>query len=64
MHSNPDNKYFLPDQVSIIYFSNSSFDEMDFEESHNDLYDVGLQNDLFKQAAKLDEKCTVKAKTP
>ena len=23
------------------------FDEMDYEETHNDLYDVGVKNDLF-----------------
>ena len=40
------------------------FDEMDFDESHNGLYDVGLQNNLFKLVAKLDDKCTVKVKTP
>ena len=40
------------------------FDEMDYEETHNDLYDAGVKNDLFSMIAKLDEKCSVKVKTP
>ena len=40
------------------------FDEMDYEETHNDLYDVGVKNNLFSMIAKLDEKCSVRVKTP
>ena len=40
------------------------FDEMDYIETHNDLYDAGIQNELFTLIATLDEKCTVRVKTP
>ena len=40
------------------------FDEMDFEETHNDLFDAGVKSDLFSLIAKLDEKCSVRIKTP
>ena len=31
------------------------FDEMGYEETHNDLWDVGVNNDLFALISKLDE---------
>ena len=31
----------------------------DLLETHNDLYDVGVKNNLFSMIAKLDEKCSV-----
>ena len=37
---------------------------MDYVETHNDLYDAGVQNDLFTLIAALDEKCSVRVKTP
>ena len=40
------------------------FDEMDYVETHNDLYDAGVVNDLFTLIATLDEKCSVRVKTP
>ena len=40
------------------------FDEMWFEETHNDLFDVKVQDDKFALIAKLDEKAKVIVKTP
>ena len=40
------------------------FDEMNYEETHNDLWDVGVQNDKFAVISKLDEKAKVVVKTP
>ena len=40
------------------------FDEMGFQETHNDLWDVSLKNDKFALVAKLDENCQVRVKTP
>ena len=40
------------------------FDEMWFEETHNDLFDVKVQDDKFALIAKLDAKAKVIVKTP
>ena len=40
------------------------FDEMCYEETHNDLYDVGIQDDRFAMIAKLDEHAKAVVKTP
>ena len=40
------------------------FDELGYEESHNDLWDVGLKDDKFAMIAKLDENAQVVVKTP
>ena len=37
---------------------------MDYVETHNDLYDAGVQNDLFTLIAAMAEKCSVRVKTP
>ena len=38
------------------YDIHKCFDEMNYEETHNDLWDVGVKNDTFALIAKLDEK--------
>ena len=40
------------------------FDKMNFPETHNDLWDVCVQDRNFALLATLDQKCTVKIKTP
>ena len=40
------------------------FDEMWFEETMNDLWDVKVQDDKFSLISKLDEKCKIVVKTP
>ena len=40
------------------------FDEMWFEETLNDLWDVNIQNDKFALISKLDEQCKAVVKTP
>ena len=40
------------------------FDEMNYEETHNDLWDVGVNDDKFAMIAKLDEHANVVVKTP
>ena len=40
------------------------FDEMNFEETHNDLYDTKVNDDKFALICKLDENGDVKVKTP
>ena len=46
------------------YDINKCFDEMDYTETHNDLWDVGVKNDLFAMIAKLDENAKIVVKTP
>jgi hypothetical protein len=40
------------------------FDEMWFDETMNDLWDVKVQDDKFSLISKLDEKCRIVVKTP
>ena len=40
------------------------FDEMGYEESHNDIFDTGVDNDKFALIARLDGKSKVVVKTP
>ena len=40
------------------------FDEMWFAETHNDLFDVSIQDDKFALIAKMDEEANVVVKTP
>ena len=40
------------------------FDEMNYEETHNDLWDVCPKDDKFTLIAKLDEEVNVSVKTP
>ena len=40
------------------------FDEMGFEETHNDLWDIGIRDDKLALIAKLDERANVVVKTP
>ena len=40
------------------------FGEMCYEETHNNLYDVGIQDDRFAMIAKLDEHAKAVVKTP
>ena len=40
------------------------FDEMWFEETHNDLWEVNVQSDKFALISKLDENCKIVVKTP
>ena len=40
------------------------FDEMGYEETHNDLWDVTIKNDKFALMAKLDETIRAKINTP
>ena len=46
------------------YDIHKCFDEMNYEETHNDLWDVGVKNDKFAVIAKLDEQAEVVVKTP
>ena len=46
------------------YDINKCFDEMGYEETHNDLWDVGVCDDKFAMIAKLDEHAKVVVKTP
>jgi hypothetical protein len=46
------------------YDINKCFDEMDYAETHNDLWDVGVRDDRFAMIAKLDELAKVVVKTP
>ena len=46
------------------YDVNKCFDEMWFEETMNDLWDVKIQDDKFSLISKLDEKCRIVVKTP
>jgi hypothetical protein len=57
----------LPNAEAIdiqCYDITKCFDEMGYEETHNDLWDVGVNNDLFALIAKLDENAKVVVKTP
>ena len=47
-----------------FYDIHKCFDELNYEETHNDLWDVGFNNDKFAIIAKLDEKSKVVVKTP
>ena len=40
------------------------FDEMWYEETQNDLWNVQVQDDKFALISKLDEKCKIVVKTP
>ena len=40
------------------------FDEMWYEETHNDMFDVNVKDDKFALIAKMDEKAKVVVKTP
>ena len=40
------------------------FDEMWYEDTMNDLWNVSAQNDKFALISKLDEKCKIVVKTP
>ena len=46
------------------YDINKCFDEMNYEETHNDLWDVGVHDDKFAMIAKLDEHVKAVVKTP
>ena len=46
------------------YDINKCFDEMSYEETHNDLWDVGVCDDRFAMIAKMDEHAKVVVKTP
>ena len=46
------------------YDISKCFDEMGYEETHNDLWDVGVNDDRFALIAKLDENARVVVKTP
>ena len=53
------------DDIDLQFYDiHKCFDEMNYEETHNDLWDVGLDNDKFAIIAKLDEKSEVVVKTP
>ena len=41
-----------------------AFDKMNFYETHNDLWDVGIQDKMFALIAQLDRTCKVSVKTP
>merc|ERR1712240_769704 len=47
-----------------LYDIAKCFDSMWFEETMNDLWDAGVQNDKFAVIAKLNEKCNIAVKTP
>ena len=47
-----------------LYDIQKCFDEMGYEESHNDLWDVGVKDDKFALIAKLGENAEVVVKTP
>ena len=41
-----------------------AFDKMNFFETHNDLWDVGIKDKMFSLIAQLDRTCNVSVKTP
>ena len=47
-----------------LYDIAKCFDSMWFEETMNDLWDVGVQNDKFAVIAKMNEHCNIAVKTP
>ena len=40
------------------------YDELNYSETHNDLFDVGVNDDKFNLITKLDEECHITVKTP
>ena len=58
-------KYEMKDDLEIISIDIvKCYDELSYSETHNDLYDVGIKNDIFSLIAKLDEDCDIRVKTP
>ena len=47
-----------------LYDIAKCFDSMWYEETMNDLWDVGVQNDKFAVIAKMNKKCNISIKTP
>ena len=47
-----------------LYDIAKCFDSMWFEETMNDLWDAGVQNDKFAVIAKMNEHCNIAVKTP
>ena len=47
-----------------LYDIAKCFDSMWYEETMNDLWDVGVQEDKFAVIAKLNENCNIAVKTP
>ena len=41
-----------------------AFDKMNYFETHNDIWDVGINDKLFALISQLDRKCNVSVKTP
>ena len=53
------------EEIDIELFDiTKCFDEMGFEETHNDLFDAGVKDDRFTLIARMDEESYVKVKTP
>ena len=40
------------------------YDELNYSETHNDLYDAGVKDDKFNLISKLDDECFIRVKTP
>ena len=52
-------------QIDIQFYDlEKCFDAMWAEETMNDLYDAGVQDDKFALTSLMNEKCQVKVKTP
>ena len=60
--------YVLHEEKSCIdiciYDIKKCFDAMWAQETMNDVYDAGIQDDRFALISKMNEKCQVKVKTP
>ena len=59
--------YALQEKIELdvnLYDLEKCFDSMWYEETMNDLWDAGIQNDKFAMIAKMNDKCDIAVKTP
>jgi hypothetical protein len=59
--------YALDEKIDIdinLYDIAKCFDAMWYQETMNDMWDVGVQDDRFALMAKMNEKCSIAIKTP
>ena len=59
--------YAIKEQVEVdinLYDISKCFDAMWYQETMNDMWDVGIQDDKFALMAKMNKKCNIAVKTP
>ena len=59
--------YAIKEQIEVdtnLYDISKCFDAMWYQETMNDMWDVGIQDDKFALMAKMNEKCNIAIKTP